>query len=161
MGIILLLLVALSFIFWQTISVVNTQANYVNSSVTAESAIAQFAAQVASTHSLVTQYALSESDGDLRAAKLSVGQLKDEVKLVAEAYALADTNLESMVDKLEILTDRYRDSVTATIDAINDRRVSAAELVRSSTELSTTVAAIAETLPAILATRVRWTTPFG
>jgi methyl-accepting chemotaxis protein len=92
------------------------------------------------------QYALSESDGDLQSAKRSLGQLKDEVRIVAEAYALTDANLESMIDKLKVLTDQYRDSVTATIDIIKDRRASAAELVRSATELSTTVAAIAETL---------------
>ncbi len=146
MGIILLLLVVLSIIAWRTIGVVETQANDVNASVAEAAAVAQFATGVGNTHSLVTQYALSENDGDLQAAEHALEQLKDDARLVAEAYALAGVHHDSTLDKLQALTDRYRDSVTATIDAINSRRGSAAELVKSATELSTTVAAIVETL---------------
>jgi methyl-accepting chemotaxis protein len=144
MGIILLLLVILSIISWRSLRVVETQANYVNSSVTEALAVAQLAARVGDTHSLVTQYALSENDGDLQAAQHSLGRLQDETRLVAEAYALAGANQDATVDELRGLADRYRESVTATIDAINDRRANAAELVRSATELSTTVAAIVD-----------------
>jgi methyl-accepting chemotaxis protein len=146
MGIILLLLVVLSIISWRTIRVVETQANYVNSSVTETSAVGEFAERVEKTHYLVTHYALYENDGDLQAAQRSLGQIQEEPRLVAEAYALAGENHDATVDKLRGLADRYRDSVAATIDAINDRRVNAAELVRGATELSTTVAAIVEAL---------------
>ena len=146
MGIILLLLLVLSIISWRTIREVETQADYVNSSVTTASAVAQFAARVRDTHSLVTQYALSENDADLQAATRSLKQLRDEARLVAEAYAIAGVNHASTLDQLRGLADRYSDSVSATIEAINDRRASATELVKSATELSTTVAAIVESL---------------
>ena len=146
MGIILSLLLVLSIISWRTIREVETQADYVNSSVTTASAVAQFAARVRDTHSLVTQYALSENDVDLKAATRSLEQLREETRLVAEAYAIAGVNHDSMLDKLRGLTDRYRDSVSATIEAINDRRASATELAENATELSTTVAAIVEAL---------------
>jgi methyl-accepting chemotaxis protein len=136
MGIILLLLVILSIMSWRTIHEVETQADYVNSSVTEASTVAEFAVLVGNTHAAVTQYALSESDGDLQAAQRSLSQLQDETRLVEH----------STFDKLRALADRYRNSVTATILAIKARRASAAELVRSATELSTTVAAIVETL---------------
>ena len=64
MGIILLLLVMLSIMSWRTIREVETQADYVNSSVTEASTVAELAVQVGNTHAAVTQYALSESDGD-------------------------------------------------------------------------------------------------
>jgi methyl-accepting chemotaxis protein len=146
MGVILLLLVVLSIISWRTIRVVETKADYVNSRVAEASAVAQFAAWVESTHSLVTQYALSENDNDLQAAQRSLAELLNQTHVVANAYASAGVNLDLTADKLRSLTDRYRDSVTETIDAINDRRINAAELVRSSTELTTTVSAIVETL---------------
>jgi methyl-accepting chemotaxis protein len=146
MAIILLLLVAISIISWRTIRVVETQADYVSSSVTETSAIAQFVARVANTHYLVTQYALSENDGDLQAAQHSLAQLQDKTRLVAEAYTLAGVNQDSTLDQLRRLTQQYRDAVNATIEAISDRRANAAELVKSATELSTTVAAIGETL---------------
>lgn len=146
MGIILLLLIILSIISWRTIRSVETQADYVNSSVSEALAVAQFATRVGETRSLVTQYALSESDGDLQAAQRSLAQLQDETGLVAAAYASSDGKKNATVDQLRSLGDRYRNSVTATIDAINDRRTHAAELMRSATELSTTVAAIVETL---------------
>jgi methyl-accepting chemotaxis protein len=146
MAIILLLLVVISIISWRTIRVVETQADYVNSSVTEASAIAQFVARVANTHYLVTQYALSENDGDLQAAQRSLAQLQDKTRLVGEAYTLAGVNQDSTLDQLRRLTQQYRDSVNATIEAISDRRANAAELVKSATELSTTVAAIGETL---------------
>jgi methyl-accepting chemotaxis protein len=136
MGIILLLLVMLSIMSWRTIREVETQADYVNSSVTEASTVAELAVQVGNTHAAVTQYALSESDGDLQAARRALGQLQDETRLIEH----------STLDKLRGLADRYRNSVTATIHVINDRRASAAELVRSATELSTTVAAIVEAL---------------
>jgi methyl-accepting chemotaxis protein len=145
MGIILLLLVVLSIISWRTIGSVETQANYVNSSVTETSAVAEFAGRVEKTHSLVTQYALSENDSDLQAAQRSLEQLQEGTRLVAEAHALAGGN-NAKVDELRGLADRYRDSVTATIDAINNRRAHATDLVSSATELSTTVAAIVEAL---------------
>jgi methyl-accepting chemotaxis protein len=146
MGIILLLLIMLSIISWRTIRSVETQADYVNSSVSEALAVSQFATRVGETRSLVTQYALSENDGALRAAQRSLAQLQDETDLVAAAYASSDGRRNATVDQLRSLADRYRNSVTATIDAINDRRTQAAELMRSATELSTTIAAIAETL---------------
>ena len=146
MGIILLLLVVLSVLSYRTIRVVDTQANYVDSSVTEASAVAEFVAQVGNTHSAVTRYALSENDADLQAAQRSLGQLQDETRLVAETYASAGVKHDSTLDQLRGLTDRYCNSVTATIHAINDRRANTAELVGSSTELSTTVAAIVESL---------------
>jgi len=146
MGIILLLLIILSIISWRTIRSVETQADYVNSSVSEALAVAQFATRVGETRSLVTQYALSESDSDLQAAQRSLAQLQDETGLVASAYASSDGRKNATVDQLRSLADRYRNSVTATIDAINGRRTHAAELMKSATELSTTVAAIVETL---------------
>jgi CHASE3 domain sensor protein len=138
MGIILLLLVLLSVMSWRTIRVVDTQANYVDSSVTEASAVAEFVAQVGNTHSAVSHYALSENDSDLQAAQRSLGQLQDETRLVAETYASAGVNHDSTLDTLKGLTDRYRDSVTATIHAINDRRANTTTLIGSATELSTT-----------------------
>lgn len=148
MGIILLLLILLSIISWRTIHSVETQANYVDSSVTETLAVAQFATRVGDTHALVTQYALSENDTDLQAAQRALAQLQDETRLVAEAYAPSDGKTNATVDTLRSFADRYRNSVTATIDTVNDRRAQAAELTTSATELSTTVAAIVETLAA-------------
>jgi len=146
MGIILLLLIMLSIISWRTIRVVETQAGYVGSSVSQALAVAQFATRVGDTRSIVTQYALSENDDDLQAAHRALAQLQVETRLVAEAYAPSEANSDGTVDKLRGLADRYRDSVTATIDVINDRRAHAAELVSSAKEMSTTVAAIVENL---------------
>jgi methyl-accepting chemotaxis protein len=145
MGIILLLLIILSIISWRTIRVVETQTDRVETSVSEALAVGQFATRVGDTHSLVTQYALSENDGDLQAAQRALAQLQDETRLVAEAYA-SEGNKDGTADKLRGLADRYRESVTATIDVINDRRAHAAELVSSATEMSTTVEAIVENL---------------
>ena len=146
MGIILLLLVMLSVISWQAIRVVETQANSVSSSVSETSAVAELAARVERTHFLVTQYALSESDDDLRQAKNSLNQVQEETRLVAEAYPTAGDNQDVTVAQLRVLADRYRDSVTATINAINDRRADAPRLLRNAVELRTTILAIVEAL---------------
>ncbi len=109
MGIILLLLVMLSVISWQAIRVVETQANSVSSSVSETSAVAELAARVERTHFLVTQYALSESDDDLRQAKDSLNQVQEETRLVAEAYPTAGDNQDVTVAQLRVLADRYRE----------------------------------------------------
>jgi methyl-accepting chemotaxis protein len=145
MCIILLLLVGLSVNSWRTITAVYDKAEYVNSSVAKAAAVTEFAARVGETRAQVTQYALSENDSDLRAAQRSLERLQNEFRSVTEAYELAGTDKVS-VDQLGALADQYRNSVTATIDAINARRSNATELAQSATELDTTVAAIVEAL---------------
>ncbi len=145
MGIILLLLVALSINSWRTITDVHQNADYVNASVTETAAVTLFAAQVSETRALVTQYALSENDSDLRAAQRSLGLLPDEISSITKAYAWSQSERTS-VEKLQGLADHYRKSVIGTIEAINARRAHATDLLEAATELNTTVAAIVETL---------------
>lgn len=145
MGIVLLLLIGLSVYSWRTITTIYDKADYVSSSVDEAAAVAQFAARVGETRAQVTQYALSENDGDLRAAQRSLDRLQGEIDAVRNAYAETGSD-NSIVDKLRGPADGYQNSVTATIDAINARRANGSELVEAATELSTTVAAIVETL---------------
>ena len=145
MSVILLLLVGVSVDFWRTITDVYNNADYVNSSVAEASAVADFAAQVAETRSKVTQYALSENDSDLRAARRSLSALEGEIRPISSAYAWAAAS-DGVVDNLRRLTVRYENTVTGTIEAVNARRKDAAELGESSTELNTTVAAILEAI---------------
>ncbi len=145
MSVILLLLVGVSVDFWRTITDVYNNADYVNSSVAEASAVADFAAQVAETRSKVTQYALSENDSDLRAARRSLSALEGEIRPISSAYAWAAAS-DGVVDNLRRLTVQYENTVTGTIEAVNARRKDAAELGESSTELNTTVAAILEAI---------------
>jgi methyl-accepting chemotaxis protein len=145
MGIILLLLVALSINSWRTISNVYDQADYVTSSVGQASAVALFSTEVGETRALVTQYALSENDVDLRNAQRSLDRLPDEIGAVTAAYAASPSGRDN-VEKLRGFAERYRTSVAGTIAAINARRTHATKLLQAATELNTTVAAIVETL---------------
>lgn len=145
MCVILLLLVGVSVSFWRTITDVYNNADYVNSSVAEASAIADFAAQAAETRAKVTQYALSENDSDLRAAQRSLSALEGEIRPISSAYAWAAAS-DGVVDNLRQLTVQYENTVTGTIEAVNERRKDAAELGESSTELNTTVAAILEAI---------------
>jgi len=145
MGLILLLLVAISLYSLSTIGAVHDKADYVNSSVSQGAAVSRLAARIAQTHAEVTQYALSENDVDLTAAQLSLDQAQDEIQRVAAAFGSANTDT-STINQLRELTDRYRNSVTATIQAINTRRANSAQLEQATTELNTTVAAIVENL---------------
>lgn len=145
MGIILLLLVALSINSWNTISDLYNKADYVNSGVSEAAAVALFADQVGETRARVTQYALSENDADLRAAQSSLSRIPDDIRTVTQAY-VSDSTGGNGVDKLRALAERYRKSVAATIEAINARRNYGTRLTQAGTELSTTVAAIVEAL---------------
>ncbi len=143
--IILLLLVGLSVYSWRTISGIYDSAQAVNSTVSEASSVTDFVVGVGETRALVAQYALSENDNDLRAAQRSLTRLQDSIAAIEEAYAWAGTD-NSVVKKLQGLGDQYRNSITATIEAINVRRMNSAELLQSATELSTTVAAVVEVL---------------
>jgi methyl-accepting chemotaxis protein len=145
-GIVLLLLAALSIISLRATGLVEADAANVSSSVSEASAVGEFASRVGETHSLVTQYALSENDGDLQAARRSVEQLDEGARLVSEAYALAGTDDGSIVGQLRALEERYRGTVDATIQVVDARRTFGAELVKDATELSTIVSAIVEAL---------------
>lgn len=146
MGIILLLLAGLSINSWRTITEVYNTADYVDSSVTEAAALTEFAAQVNETRTRVTQYALSENDNDLQIARRALSRLEDEIESVVKAYDRAGANDDGNVVKLRKLADRYRNSVTRTIEAVNARRADGTKLIQSATELSTTVAAIVEGL---------------
>ncbi|HML07556.1 MAG TPA: HAMP domain-containing methyl-accepting chemotaxis protein [Xanthobacteraceae bacterium] len=145
MGIILLLLIALSLYSWRTITAVYDKAGYVDANVTEAAAVTQFAARVGEMRAQVTQYALSERDGDLQAAQRALDRLDNEIQSVMDAYARTGSD-NAIVDELRQLADRYRNSVTATINAINARRASATQLTQAATELNTTIAAIVEAL---------------
>jgi methyl-accepting chemotaxis protein len=145
-GVIISLLLALSILSLRATNFVKVDAANVDASVTEASAVSEFAARVGETHSLVTQYALSENDGDLLAARRSLERLHEKTLLVAAAFALAQTNDKSSVDGLRTLADHYRDSVNATIQVVDARRGFAAELVKDATELNTIVSAIVEAL---------------
>ncbi len=146
MGIILLLLAGLSVYSWRTIAEVYNKADYVETSVTEAAAMIDFAAQVSETRTQVTQYTLSENDNDLQIAQRSLGRLEKEVQTITKANAPVSANDDAVMGRLRSLADRYRDSVAATIEAVNARRANGAKLVQSATELNTTVAAIVETL---------------
>jgi methyl-accepting chemotaxis protein/CHASE3 domain sensor protein len=145
MGVILLLLVVLSVSSWRTVTRIYDKAESVNSSVTETAAATQLAARVGETRSEVTQYALSENDGDLRAAQRSLSQLPEEIASVTDSYTAIGSD-NKVVDELRSLADQYRDTVKGTIDAVNARRDDGTALAQSATELSTTVAAIVEAL---------------
>jgi methyl-accepting chemotaxis protein len=145
MCVILLLLAALSFSSWRTVTRIYDEADAVSSSVAETAAATQLSARVGETRSQVTQYALSENDRDLRAAQHSLNQLPEEIASVTESYAAIGPD-NKVVDELRRLADQYRDTVKGTIDAVNARRDDGTALVQSATELSTTVAAIVEAL---------------
>jgi methyl-accepting chemotaxis protein len=145
MFIILLLLFALAISSWRTIGGVYDKADYVNSSVTEAAAVTQFAARVGETRSLVSQFALSENDSDLRAAQRSLDRLQGEIHPITEAYSSGGTD-NAIAANLQGLAERYRASVAKTIEAINNRRTNGTKLLQATTELSTTVAAIVEKL---------------
>jgi methyl-accepting chemotaxis protein len=141
--IILFLLVALSVSYWRTITSIYDNAEYVHRSMAEGAAVTRFATRVGETRGYVTQYALSESDVDLGVAQRSLDSLNDEIQGVIQAFG-GENNAVS--DNLRGLADRYRNSVTVTIQAINSRRDNSAKLLQSATELSTTVTAIVERL---------------
>lgn len=145
MCIILLLLVGLSVYSWRTITEIYASAQRVNETVAEASAVTDFARTIGITRTLVAQYALSENDDVLKTAQRSLDSLQDTIGAAGEAYkgSAADNRI---VKKLQGLADRYRSSVKATIEAINARRTNSTELLQSATELSTTVAAVVETL---------------
>lgn len=145
MFIILLLLVGLSINSWRTTTATYRQAEYVNASVAQAAAVTQFAARVGETSAKVTQYSLSENDKDLHKALATLDRLPTEIDAVTAAYKEAGSG-SGAIDKLRELANAYRNSVTATIEAIKARRAASGELAGSATELSTTVAAIVEGL---------------
>ncbi|HEY3792821.1 MAG TPA: methyl-accepting chemotaxis protein [Bradyrhizobium sp.] len=145
MCVILLLLVGLSIYSWRTITEIYDSAQGVNTTVSEGSSVTDLAARVGDTRALVAQYALSENDSDLQAAQRSLNRLQESISAIEQAYAWAGTDT-SIVTRLQGLADRFRTGVQATIDAINARRANSTEFLQSATELSTTVAAVVETL---------------
>lgn len=143
---VLLLLVAVSVILLNGIEFVEHESSYVKSSVQEAVAVAEFNARARQTHSLVTQYALSENEIDLQAAQGSLKQLRQLTSVVEQVYSSSTTDRKATTDQISALEVRYQAAVDATIQIIAARRSHAHELVKDATELRTIVSAIVETL---------------
>jgi methyl-accepting chemotaxis protein len=141
-GLVLFLLVAVSGISLNGIEFVEHESLYVKSSAVEAAAVAEFNARARQTHSLVTQYALSENESDLQAAKRSLLQLREITPALEQAYSSSTAEFKASIDQISPLEARYRAAVDATIQVIAARRSHAIELLKDATELSTIVSAI-------------------
>jgi methyl-accepting chemotaxis protein len=145
-GTVLGLLVVLSAISLRATDRVKNEAVHVHSSVTEASVASGLATRVMETHALVTQYALSENDGDLQAARRSLEQLHEQVGRVSDAYAPAGAVENENTAHLREAEERYGATLRATIEAVDVRRAFVSQFNKDATELSTIISAIAEVL---------------
>src|ERR1700682_6125313 len=145
-GLVLFLLVTVSGISLNGIEFVERGSLYVKSSAVEAEAVADFNARARQTHFLVTQYALSENESDLQAAKRSLEQLRELTSALEQAYSSSTAALKSTIEQISTLKARYRAAVDATIQLIAARRSHANELLKDATELSTIVSAMVEAL---------------
>jgi methyl-accepting chemotaxis protein len=145
-GLVLFLLVAVSGISLNGIEFVEHESLYVKSSALEAAAVVEFNARARQTHFLVTQYALSENESDLQAAKRSLEQLRELTSVLEQAYSSSTADLKATIEQISTLKAQYRAAVDATIQLITARRSHANELLKDATELSTIVSAIVEAL---------------
>src|ERR1700682_1533185 len=145
-GLVLFLLVTVSGISLNGIEFVERGSLYVKSSAVEAEAVADFNARARQTHSLVTQYALSENESDLQAAKRSLVQLREATPALEQAYRSSTAKFKASIEQISPLEARYRAAVDATILIIASRRSHANQLLKDATELSTIVSALAEAL---------------
>jgi methyl-accepting chemotaxis protein/CHASE3 domain sensor protein len=145
MSIILLLLVVLAAISLRGVEVINTHADQVRASTQTAGVIDAFATQVDEARARVIQYALSENDGDLNAARAVLTRLDEAARGLDRINNTGAASAESLADMTRTQA-QYRTAAEDMIGAIGARRSASAMLVRTATELRTISAAITYTL---------------
>jgi methyl-accepting chemotaxis protein len=87
----------------------------------------------------LTQYALSETDADLGAAKAAVALLGEALDGIGQSAGGDDS---SRLESIAVAGNGYDQAVKESIAAVSERRIGGAGLVKAATTLGTTTSAI-------------------
>ncbi len=138
-GVVLVLTGMLAFISLRGTSVVDTQSASVSESAGIAAVVSGFAAQADDARLQVTQYALSENDGDRQAAQASL----ENLNAAAGALTKVETGNghQAAVKEIGERQAQYRAAVDEMMQAIGERRAQAASLTKAATDLRTIVSA--------------------
>jgi methyl-accepting chemotaxis protein/CHASE3 domain sensor protein len=144
-AVVLMLLGVLAVISIRGIGTVERGSEHVEDSSRIAKVISDLSDKVDEARAKVLEYALSETDGDLDAAKQSLAQLQ----AAAGALQSLDRNNQERARLVASITERlgrYAATVDTMMQAIGDRRSHAAALNKWATDLRTVVSAIPGTL---------------
>jgi methyl-accepting chemotaxis protein len=144
--IVLLLLIAMSTIFLRGTEIVSFEAEDVRHSAGQTSVVSEFIARVGEVRFRVTQYALSENDADLQAAKSAIEQLEHATLKMKDVFGAAGTRAAQNIQDLKNLEEQYRQILVDTIAIIDARRSHIVDFSRNATELGNIVSAVVAVL---------------
>jgi methyl-accepting chemotaxis protein len=135
-GILLCLLIIVSIVFVRAILLVQATSHDVTNATVRMGAVSEFAAKASDVKSKVVQYALSESDGDLRLAKDSVQAFRNAAAGLNQSRSIEGGGLTgaAVQQAATVLDD--------TINVVNRRRVHVTTLTASTIELGNIVSGI-------------------
>ncbi|HZP79433.1 MAG TPA: methyl-accepting chemotaxis protein [Pseudolabrys sp.] len=136
-SLVLALLVVLSVICMHGIAIVDTESDSVSISAKQTALFSEFAAGIADVQAKVTQYAMTENDSDLQAARTAVERLDHATQRINNEFEIAS------LQRLQALESEYREELVDMISTIDARRAHISDLFTNATELGNIVSAIA------------------
>ena len=138
LGVIMVILTAVTGVAWLNLATINTTAYVVEDRIDTTLAIGKLKEGVLDCETLVTAYIMSQSDGDLAAARKGLEQLKSDL----DALAKAATTGQSRISEIASVFRNYETASNALLAAIGERRSSSEDFTRAATVIGNTTTAV-------------------
>ena len=138
LGAMVLLLVGVSVVAWSNLSTIDTAAGVVAEKIKATLGAENLKESLLESETLVTTYTLTESDGDLAAARKGLDVLKGRLDDFSAAAPAGEARTAELIQSHRA----YEIATQALLIAIGKRRSSSEDFTQSATAISTTTAAV-------------------
>ncbi len=142
LGVIVLFLAGVSGVAWVNLATIDAAASIVTGKIDETQAAETLKANLLDSETLVTAYTLTESDGDLVAAKAGLDRLKNRWDATSASAALTGVNGAELTQSYRA----YDAAARSTMDAIGNRKGSSEDFTQAATAITTTTAAVVTTL---------------
>ena len=142
LGAIAVILTAVMGVAWLNLTTISTTANLVEDRIAATLGTEKLKGSVLDCETLVTVYTMSESDGDLAAARKGLELLKSNL----DALSKTATTGDSRFSEISAAYRTYEAGSNAVLGAIGSRRTSSEDFTRAATAISTTTTAVSNAL---------------
>ena len=142
LGAIAALLTAVMGVAWLNLATINTNADVVEDRIAATLGTEKLKGSVLDCETLVTAYAMSESDGDLAAARKGLELINGNLDALSRTAIAADAGF----GEISAAYRTYAADGEAVLAAIGGRRASSEDFTRAATVIGTTTTAVGNAL---------------
>ncbi|CAK0773676.1 hypothetical protein CCP2SC5_600014 [Azospirillaceae bacterium] len=142
LGIVMFLLTGVAGVAWLNLVAINGAATIVENKIEATFEAENLKEELLSSETLITNYILTESDGDLIATRKGMDRLKSRL----DELSIKETARDERYAEITKSYRSYEVASSALIASVGNRRSSSESFTQAATTITTTTAAVVATL---------------